>query len=130
MKVRMQPRDVAPRLTRKTSPTGRSSRSPSMKESQSASRVTLTLVLFLALLREPVLIVGSHSAPVRDAARQSLISGRFRGTGWLQWPAGHYVRSLELDAGVEPGDSGSPVLRLRDGAVIGVVRARTTPGQD
>jgi S1-C subfamily serine protease len=78
---------------------------------------------------EEILIVGSHPAPTAAVVRQSLIPGQFRGPTWFQWPA-HRLRTLEITAHVEPGDSGSPVLRLRDGAVIGVVRARETAEPD
>jgi S1-C subfamily serine protease len=76
---------------------------------------------------EPVLIVGTHPAPTTRSVRQSLISGEFRGPSWFEWPPRTFSRALELSATVEPGDSGSPVIRVRDGAVIGVVRARETP---
>lgn len=76
---------------------------------------------------EPVLIVGTHPAPTTRSVRQSLISGEFRGPSWFEWPPRNFTRALELSATVEPGDSGSPVIRVRDGAVIGVVRARETP---
>jgi S1-C subfamily serine protease len=37
---------------------------------------------------------------------------------------------LTLDANVERGDSGSPVIRVRDGAVVGVLSSRELPGED
>jgi serine protease Do len=76
---------------------------------------------------EPVLIVGTHPTPTTRSIRQSLIPGEFRGPSQFEWPPRTFTRSLELSATVEPGDSGSPVIRVRDGAVIGVVRARETP---
>jgi serine protease Do len=79
---------------------------------------------------EPVLIVGTHPAPTTRYAHQSLISGEFRGPSWFEWPPRKFSRALELSATVEPGDSGSPVIRVRDGAVIGVVRARETPSDN
>jgi len=79
---------------------------------------------------EPVLIVGTHPAPTTRTVRQSLITGEFRGPSQFEWPPRIFTRSLELSATVEPGDSGSPVIRVRDGAVIGVVRARETPTEN
>lgn len=82
---------------------------------------------------EPLLILGCH--PVLQGGRaprvrQSLIPARFRGLvrpgGALAGPDG----AIELEANIEHGNSGGPVIRLRDGAVIGVVRARNAPLAD
>jgi S1-C subfamily serine protease len=46
---------------------------------------------------------------------------------WLQWADGPSDVGLRLLARAQPGDSGSPVLRLRDGAVVGILRGRMYP---
>jgi S1-C subfamily serine protease len=82
---------------------------------------------------EPLVIIGCHPTLVggrTPRVRQSIIPARFlrlaQFAGLLAGPSG----TVEMAASVEHGDSGSPVIRLRDGAVIGVVRARNTPIQD
>jgi S1-C subfamily serine protease len=90
---------------------------------------------------EPVLILGCHPLLQRGRVprvRQSVIAGRFerlapagttseaRGGGPLAGPSG----AIELLASIERGDSGGPVIRVRDGAVIGIVRARNHAGAD
>jgi S1-C subfamily serine protease len=92
------------------------------------------LIKPLALAPEPssvpgerILIVSSHPAPKAPAVRQSLTPGLYRGPSWFEQPARRFTRALEISAHVKPGDSGSPVFRLRDGAVIGVLRARDNP---
>jgi S1-C subfamily serine protease len=56
-----------------------------------------------------------------------LISARFRARGPVRDPGGKVGTMLILDASVERGDSGSPVLRARDGAVVGVLSSRELP---
>jgi S1-C subfamily serine protease len=82
---------------------------------------------------EALVIIGCHPTLVggrTPRVRQSIIPARFlrmaQYGGLLAGPSG----TVEMAASVERGDSGSPVIRLRDGAVIGVVRARNTPIQD
>lgn len=59
--------------------------------------------------------------------RISPVSGAAWGYTWLRWPNGLSDVDLRLQAAAIPGDSGSPVLRLRDGAVVGILRGRTNP---
>jgi S1-C subfamily serine protease len=82
---------------------------------------------------EALVIIGCHPTLVggrTPRVRQSIIPARFlqlaQYGGLLAGPSG----TVEMAASVELGDSGSPVIRLRDGAVIGVLRARNTPIQD
>jgi S1-C subfamily serine protease len=82
---------------------------------------------------EALVIIGCHPTLVggrTPRVRQSIIPARFlrmaQYGGLLAGPSG----TVEMAASVERGDSGSPVIRLRDGAVIGVLRARNTPIQD
>ena len=55
------------------------------------------------------------------------VTGSAWGYTWLRWPNGLSDFDLRLQAAAIPGDSGSPVLRLRDGAVVGILRGRTNP---
>lgn len=55
------------------------------------------------------------------------VSGSSWGYTWLRWPNGIADFDLRLTAMALPGDSGSPVIRLRDGAVVGILRGRTNP---
>jgi S1-C subfamily serine protease len=82
---------------------------------------------------EPVLILGCHPLLRRGRVphvRQSVISGRFERLGPLGGPLAGPEGVIELLASIERGDSGGPVIRTRDGAVIGIVRARNAPGPD
>jgi len=56
-----------------------------------------------------------------------LIPARFRARGPVRDPGGKVGTMLTLEASVERGDSGSPVLRARDGAVVGVLSSRELP---
>jgi len=59
-----------------------------------------------------------------------LIPARFRARGPVRDPGGKVGTMLTLEASVERGDSGSPVLRARDGAVVGVLSSRELPDAD
>jgi S1-C subfamily serine protease len=82
---------------------------------------------------EPVLILGCHPFLQRGRiprVRQSVISGRFERLSRIGVPLAGPEGAIELLASIERGDSGGPVIRVRDGAVIGIVRARSQPGAD
>jgi S1-C subfamily serine protease len=82
---------------------------------------------------EPVLILGCHPRLLRGRVprvRQSVISGHFQRLGQFSGALASPEGAIELLASVERGDSGSPVIRVRDGAVIGIVRARNPAGAD
>ena len=82
---------------------------------------------------EPVLILGCHPLLQRGRVprvRQSVISGQFQRLGHFTGPLASPEGTIELLASIERGDSGGPVIRVRDGAVIGIVRARNHAGAD
>jgi S1-C subfamily serine protease len=82
---------------------------------------------------ESLVIIGCHPILAEGRIpriRQSIIGARFRRLAQLGGPLAGPSGTVELAASVEQGDSGSPVIRLRDGAVIGVVRARNLPVPD
>ncbi len=80
---------------------------------------------------EPVVILASRVQPLGSRGgrmvRVSPVTGSAWDYTWLRWPDGFAGFGLRLLARAQPGDSGSPVLRLRDGAVIGILRGRTFP---
>jgi S1-C subfamily serine protease len=63
----------------------------------------------------------------RGSVQVAPVTGSSWGYTWLRWPNGLSDFDLRLQAAAIPGDSGSPVLRLRDGAVVGILRGRTNP---
>ena len=63
----------------------------------------------------------------RSSVQVSPVTGSSWGYTWLRWPGGLADFDLRLAAKALPGDSGSPVLRRRDGAVVGILRGRTSP---
>jgi S1-C subfamily serine protease len=86
---------------------------------------------------DAVVILASRTEAIRGPAGQPLrgvrvwpVSGSVWGYTLLHWPGGGSDYDLRLMARAVPGDSGSPVLRLRDGAVIGILRGRTYPDSD
>jgi S1-C subfamily serine protease len=82
---------------------------------------------------EALVIIGCHPTLAEGRVprvRQSIIPARFRRLAQLSGPLAGPSGTVELAASVQQGDSGSPVIRLRDGAVIGVVRARNLPVPD
>jgi S1-C subfamily serine protease len=86
---------------------------------------------------EPVLILASRTqaarrsraAPAGRIVRVSPVAGTAWDYTWLQWADGPPAVDRRLLARAIPGDSGSPVLRRSDGAVIGIVRGRTYPDE-
>lgn len=78
---------------------------------------------------EAVMILASRVqiAMGRGSVRVWPVTGSAWGYTWLRWPNGLSDFDLRLEATAIPGDSGSPVLRLRDGAVVGILRGRTNP---
>lgn len=78
---------------------------------------------------ELVVLAGPSQAPraTGEPNDRVLISARFRTRGPVRDPGGKVGQMLTLDASVERGDSGSPVLRARDGAVVGVLSSRELP---
>jgi S1-C subfamily serine protease len=78
---------------------------------------------------EAVLILASRVETNwgRRSVSVSPVTGSAWGLTWLRWPNGLSDFDLRLLAAAIPGDSGSPVLRLRDGAVVGILRGRTNP---
>src|SRR5207248_9414237 len=100
----------------------------------------------LALLR---LAPGQGGAPVavgrlapEDAGAELVVLSRRPGAGgddprliparlagWTPraLPGGGFLRQLRLEAETEPGDSGAPVLRVSDGALVGVLTSRAAP---
>ncbi|MCC2669061.1 MAG: hypothetical protein K0Q72_1532 [Armatimonadetes bacterium] len=65
-----------------------------------------------------------------DPADRVLISARLRRRGPVRDPNGKLEPMLIMDASVERGDSGSPVLRVKDGSVVGVLSSRELPHED
>jgi S1-C subfamily serine protease len=78
---------------------------------------------------EPVVILASRvqRGPGPAAVQVWPVSGTSWDYTWLRWPNGLMDQDLRLRARAELGDSGSPVLRLSDGAVVGIIRGRTNP---
>ncbi len=78
---------------------------------------------------EAVVILASRAQinRGRGVVRVWPVPGSTWGHAWLRWPNGLLDFDLRLHARAVPGDSGSPVLRLRDGAVVGIIRGRTNP---
>jgi S1-C subfamily serine protease len=78
---------------------------------------------------EPVVILASRVQTSRGLRQVHVwpVAGSMWGYTWLHWPNGLADFDLRLQATAIPGDSGSPVLRLRDGAVVGILRGRTNP---
>jgi S1-C subfamily serine protease len=76
-----------------------------------------------------VMILASRAQFSRGVGRVRVwpVDGAVWGYSYLRWPNGLSDYDLRLSAAAIPGDSGSPVLRLRDGAVVGIVRGRTNP---
>jgi S1-C subfamily serine protease len=68
---------------------------------------------------------GSHG----DPAQRALISGQFRQRLQLHDPDGRLETMLALETSVERGDSGSPVVRVRDGSVVGILSSRQLPDE-
>lgn len=69
----------------------------------------------------------SPSGEARNAYGVFLIPARSEGWSNRPGPAGTPLPQLVLDAQIERGDSGSPVVRLRDGSVVGIATHRESP---
>lgn len=83
--------------------------------------------------REELLILAGPSqgpAAKGEPNQRVLIPAAFRVRSRIRDPEGKVGTMLTLDANVERGDSGSPVIRVRDGAVVGVLSSRELPGED
>ncbi|MFN3652488.1 MAG: S1 family peptidase [Armatimonadota bacterium] len=79
---------------------------------------------------EELRIVAGPSQPRNadaDPARRVIIPAQLAGRVELVGRAGARTSALALHASVNRGDSGSPVVRLRDGKVIGVLCSRELP---
>lgn len=81
----------------------------------------------------PLVIVAGPSQP-RDAHGEPedrvALPAKFGRRAVLRTPAGGVDTLLALSASVERGDSGSPVLRMSDGKVVGVLSSRELPADD
>jgi S1-C subfamily serine protease len=83
--------------------------------------------------REELLILaGPSQGPTAkgEPTQRVLIPASLRMRGPIRDPEGRLAAMLTLDASVERGDSGSPVIRVSDGAVVGVLSSRELPGED
>lgn len=83
--------------------------------------------------REPLVVVAGPAqspAAMGDPTGRVGLPAGFTRRVRLRDPAGRLDTLLELAAEVEPGDSGSPVVRVRDASVVGVLSSRRTPGGD
>lgn len=78
---------------------------------------------------ELIVLAGPSQGPRAQGEPNDrvLIPARFRARGPVRDPNGKSSQMLTLDASVERGDSGSPILRARDGAVVGVLSSRELP---
>jgi len=79
---------------------------------------------------EPLVILSGPSQPAGatgDPAERLAIPAHFRQRVWLRLPNGKQGLMLKMDGSVQRGDSGSPVLRARDGQVVGVLSSRQLP---
>lgn len=81
---------------------------------------------------ELVIVAGPAQPPTAkgDPAERLARSAAFRGLVRLRDGAGRLAPLLELAAHVDRGDSGSPVVRVRDGSVVGFVSSREAPDGD
>ncbi len=83
--------------------------------------------------REALVVVAGAALPPSaegDPAERIGLPAGFKRRVRLRDPAGRLDTLLELETQVERGDSGSPVVRLRDAAVVGVLSSRQVPGVD
>lgn len=82
---------------------------------------------------EPLVILAGPSQPpaaVGEPTERVPIPAHYRRRIPLRDAAGRQGVMLALDASVERGDSGSPVLRPKDGTVVGVLSSRELPDAD
>jgi len=81
---------------------------------------------------EPLVILAGPSQGPRamgDPAERLAIEAAFARRLRQKDPTGREDTVLSLRAGIRRGDSGSPVLRVSDGAVVGVISARELPDE-
>lgn len=78
---------------------------------------------------ELLILAGPSQGPNArgEPTTRVLIPATFRRRGEMRDPDGRVGTMLTLNATVERGDSGSPVIRVRDGKVVGVVSSRELP---
>lgn len=78
---------------------------------------------------ELVILAGPSQGPraMGDPAERVAIPAAFSRRLRQTDPSGREDTVLSLKAGIRRGDSGSPVLRVSDGAVVGVISARELP---
>jgi S1-C subfamily serine protease len=79
---------------------------------------------------ESLVILAGPSQPrnaTGDPAGRIPIPGAFRERVTLRLPNGNTGDLLKMDARVERGDSGSPVIRVKDGKVVGILSSRELP---
>lgn len=82
---------------------------------------------------EALVILAGPSQAARatgDPAGRVVIPAAFRRPMTVRAPNGRLCRMLAMDARVERGDSGSPVVRVRDGTVLGMLTSRDLPATD
>ena len=81
---------------------------------------------------EPLIVLAgpSQGANVNgDPVNRVIIPARFRNRVRLRMPTGGVGPMLEMDGSVEKGDSGSPVIRVKDARVVGVLSSRELPDE-
>jgi S1-C subfamily serine protease len=81
---------------------------------------------------EPLIVLAgpSQGANVNgDPVNRVIIPARFRNRVRLRMPSGTLGPMLEMDGSVEKGDSGSPVIRVKDARVVGVLSSRELPDE-
>lgn len=79
---------------------------------------------------EPLVIVAGPAQPpgaTGDPSQRVAIPAAFRRRVLLRGPGGRPVPMLALESSIEHGDSGSPVIRVKDGRVVGMVNSRELP---
>jgi len=65
-----------------------------------------------------------------EPSERVLIPAAFRSRGEMRDPEGRLGTMLTIDASVQRGDSGSPLIRVSDGTVVGVLSSRELPDED
>jgi len=84
---------------------------------------TLALGEQLLIVTGPAQGTNAHGEP----SRRRLLPAIYRGRRLQKTVTGKREYHLYLGAQVIPGDSGSPVVRVRDGKVVGILVSRTLP---
>jgi S1-C subfamily serine protease len=81
---------------------------------------------------EPLIVLAGPSQGSNvngDPANRIIIPARFRNRVNQRMPDGTVGPMLELDGSVQKGDSGSPVIRVKDARVVGVLSSRELPDE-